>query len=106
MFSRPRKRSPDWGHLHHVVLWVAHVVFLFGAVVGKQLGEEVLCLLVVHLLEIGHPLLIHLAALLLWPRTSSLGSQCSDRFRCRYLAYHTTLSGGFGAVNSNKGEFR
>src|SRR5215216_6000758 len=50
------------GHLHHVVVWVAHVVFLFGAVVGKQLSEEVLCLLVVHLLEVEHPLLIHFAA--------------------------------------------
>jgi hypothetical protein len=41
---------------------VAHVVFLFGAKVGKQLGEEAVCLPLVHLLEVGHPLLVHLAA--------------------------------------------
>jgi hypothetical protein len=53
---------PGLGHLHHVVLGVTHVVFLFGDVAGIQVGKELVRLLLVHLLEVGDPLLIHLAA--------------------------------------------
>src|SRR5215213_6149650 len=37
-----------------------HPVFRFGAKHGVKIGEEVLSLLFVHLLEVGHPLLVHL----------------------------------------------
>jgi len=53
---------PGLGHLHHVVFLMAHVVFLFGAETGIQIGKEAVRLLLVHLLEVGHPLLGHLAA--------------------------------------------
>src|SRR5215212_4575705 len=39
---------PGLGHLHHVVLWVAHVVFLFGDVAGIKVGKEAVRLLLVH----------------------------------------------------------
>jgi hypothetical protein len=41
---------------------VAHVVFLFGAVAGIEVSKEAVRLPLVHLLEVGHPLLVHLAA--------------------------------------------
>src|ERR671912_1473239 len=47
---------PGLGHLHHVVFWVARVVFLFGEVAGIQIGEELVRLLLVHLFEVGHSL--------------------------------------------------
>jgi hypothetical protein len=52
------------GHLHDVVL-VADLVLFFGAQLGQQLGEEVTCLLLAHLFEIGHPVFVHLVAPLL-----------------------------------------
>jgi hypothetical protein len=39
---------------------VAHQIFRFCAEAGKQLGEEVMGRLFVHLLEVGYPLLGHL----------------------------------------------
>src|SRR5215217_7324731 len=45
--------------LHHVVL-VAYLVFRFGTKEGKQLVEEMVGLLLLHLLEVGHPLRVHL----------------------------------------------
>jgi hypothetical protein len=51
---------PGLGHLHHVVFWVTHVVFLFGDVAGIEVDKEAVCLLLVHLLEVGDPLLGHL----------------------------------------------
>jgi hypothetical protein len=46
-------------HLHYAVL-VAHLVFRFGAKIGKKFGVEVTPLLLVQLFEIRHPLVIHL----------------------------------------------
>jgi hypothetical protein len=43
---------------------VAQLVLLSGAEVGEQLGEEALGPLLVHLLEFGHPSIIHLLFLL------------------------------------------
>jgi hypothetical protein len=40
---------PGLGHLHHVVFWVAHVVFLFGDVAGIQIGKEAVRPPLVHL---------------------------------------------------------
>src|SRR5215212_5434280 len=51
---------PGLGHLHHVVLGVTHVVFLLGDVAGIQVGKELVRLLLVHLFEVGHSLLVHL----------------------------------------------
>jgi hypothetical protein len=39
---------------------VAHLIFRFGAKIGKKFGEEVAHLLLVQLFEIRHPLVIHL----------------------------------------------
>jgi hypothetical protein len=39
---------------------VAYLVLRFGTEPGKQLSEQVVGLLLVHLLEVGHPLLGHL----------------------------------------------
>jgi hypothetical protein len=39
---------------------VAYLVFRFGTKAGKQLVEEMVGLLLVHLLEVGHPLRVHL----------------------------------------------
>jgi hypothetical protein len=50
---------PGLGHLQDVVLGVARLVFLSGVEVGQQLGEEAERLLLVHLLEVGHPLAVH-----------------------------------------------
>ena len=44
--------------LHRVVI-VAYVVFRFATEAGKELGEEVVGLSFVHLLEVGHPLIGH-----------------------------------------------
>src|SRR5919112_1256535 len=47
--------------LHRVVL-VAYLLFCFGTKAGKQLVEEMVGLLLVHLLEVGHPLRVHLCS--------------------------------------------
>ena len=43
---------------------MAHFVFLFGAEGGKQPGEELPRLFFVHLLQVGHPLVLHETLLL------------------------------------------
>jgi hypothetical protein len=45
--------------LHSVAL-VAYLVFCFGTETGKQRGEQVVGLSLIHLLEVGYPLLVHL----------------------------------------------
>jgi hypothetical protein len=40
---------------------VAQLVFRFGAQIGEKIGEEASHLVLVHLFQVGYPLLIHLA---------------------------------------------
>jgi hypothetical protein len=42
---------------------VAYAILRFDAEAGKELGEQAVGLLLVHLLEVGRPLLGHLCAL-------------------------------------------
>jgi hypothetical protein len=50
------------GPLHRVA-FVAYAILRFDAEAGKELGEQAVGLLLVHLLEVGRPLLGHLCAL-------------------------------------------
>jgi hypothetical protein len=50
---------------------VTHVVFLFRDVAGIQIGEEAVCVQLVHLFEVGDPSLVQ--KILLLSQSQSLG---------------------------------